>query len=432
MSESHENLNATALSGETIEDMYDASFLDDIEGINDAYMVEDLENLNEDTALEGNQDENEDTTTQATANVSIAAQRQRLSRDTKKQLNRSFYERIEDLERHLKFVKAKYEREKQIDEYRAVILAAQAHIHKTMRINSNLKKKITGRRQLRSFLEDWAASKIPQRNRRSPMETILLPDDKGRRNGCIYMTNRALTLSREKYPRRKTVEEEVDDTIHVKLHLGEDAQGTCIDAFECQLQFTIDANFENVAKTWWFDLIESTPILRSTVVEKFGDNIMYVKQEHERLKYKRLLVAGVFLDDENDRITITQTGISLDERFPFREGETRSNGIQWIVFQHVTDRLTIVRWSILSYCPVSAHGPLSLYRMAEEMRCDVRVNDTEETLLAKIQSTIERAVMGLKHQFITRCSRFKLEPSTMGSRDLPIESLSDFNVNLSA
>ncbi|CAK4071484.1 unnamed protein product [Aphanomyces euteiches] len=65
------------------------------------------------------------------------------------------------------------------------------------------------------------------------------------------------------------------------------------------------------------------------VVEKFGDNIMYVKQEHERLKYKRLLVAGVFLDDENDRITITQTGISLDERFPFREGETRSNGIQW-------------------------------------------------------------------------------------------------------
>ncbi|CAK4101417.1 unnamed protein product, partial [Aphanomyces euteiches] len=124
------------------------------------------------------------------------------------------------------------------------------------------------------------------------------------------------------------VHEDVEDYVEVKLHLDEDDHGTCIHAVECHVQFTIDANFENVAKTWWFDLVESTPLLTSTIVEKFKENIMYVSQEHTRAKVKRLTIAGAFMDEEKDRITITQTGIALDERFPFVEGENRSNGMQ--------------------------------------------------------------------------------------------------------
>ncbi|KAH9076847.1 hypothetical protein Ae201684P_010778 [Aphanomyces euteiches] len=81
-----------------------------------------------------------------------------------------------------------------------------------------------------------------------------------------------------------------------------------------------------------------------------------------------MCVAGVFLDHENDRITITQTGIALDKRFPFQDGENRTNGISWIVFQHVTDRLTLVRWSVLNFCPVNAKGALPLREVAQYMR----------------------------------------------------------------
>ncbi|CAK4626956.1 unnamed protein product [Aphanomyces euteiches] len=188
---------------------------------------------------------------------------------------------------------------------------------------------------------------------------------------------RSWTISRQKaynmslkaneyIPKRKDV---ADDT-KVKLHLGVDENGAqSVLAFECQIQFTIFANYENVAKTWWFDLLESAPLLQSTVVEKVGDHIVYVKQEHVDLNYRRLCLAAVFLDHEKDRITITQTGIAMDDRFPFQGGESRSNGFQWIVFQHVTDNVTIVRWSILSFCPVNAKGPLSLRDMAARCGC---------------------------------------------------------------
>ncbi|KAF0721697.1 hypothetical protein Ae201684P_010487 [Aphanomyces euteiches] len=98
------------------------------------------------------------------------------------------------------------------------------------------------------------------------------------------MTNRAYNMSKEECP-PQSLRDLVDDSVQVRRHLDEDDHGACIAAFECHVQFTIDANFENVAKTWWFDLLESTPLVSSTILEKFGENIMYVKQEHSTLKY---------------------------------------------------------------------------------------------------------------------------------------------------
>ncbi|CAK4744684.1 unnamed protein product [Aphanomyces euteiches] len=269
-------------------------------------------------------------------------------------------------------------KKKRIDDYKAVVLAAQAHILNTECINLELLTRQTGRLQLRDFLQHWLASQSPQKGRPLLMETILLPDDNGRRSGCYFMTNRAYNLSKQKYPPRKTYEEEVEDFLEVKIHLDEDDRGTCVLATECHIQFTVDANFENVAKTWWFDLVESNPLVEASIIEKFEDRIKYVKHEYTKVKYRRLCVAGVFLDQDQDRIMITQTGIAIDEHFPFVHGESRSNGIQWIVFQHVTDRLTIVRWSIVSFCPVSAKGPLSFFETALNAGCDVKPEDCEE------------------------------------------------------
>ncbi|CAK4366797.1 unnamed protein product, partial [Aphanomyces euteiches] len=90
-----------------------------------------------------------------------------------------------------------------------------------------------------------------------------------------------------------------------------------------------------------------------------------------------------------------------------------------IVFQRITDRLTVVRWSILNFCPVNADGPISLREYAEKLRCNVNPKDSEEALCAKIQSGLEQALGNLRDQFR---SRFKLEPTTMGSRDFAMES----------
>ncbi|KAG9411136.1 hypothetical protein AC1031_016789 [Aphanomyces cochlioides] len=153
----------------------------------------------------------------------------------------------------------------------------------------------------------------------------------------------------------------------------------------------------------WFQWFSGWTIPKQ-IMEKLGDHIVYVKHEHTTWKYKRFCVAGIFLDNENDRITITQTGIALDDRFPFQGGESRTNGCQWIVFQHVTDRLTIVRWSILNFCPVNNKGPLSLRETARNMRCSVSSKDSEGTLIAKIHSASEEVLENLRDQFLRRCS----------------------------
>ncbi|KAG9411143.1 hypothetical protein AC1031_016793 [Aphanomyces cochlioides] len=319
-------------------DAFDTAMLDGIDFLDDTNMEEDDDEENEDVAaevnddvdeeaeLEGKRDANEATSTQS---MSVAAVRQRNSRDTKKKLFQSWYDRIEDLEAHLAYFKKKAPKWKKINDYKAAVLAAQAHILKTERINLELMTRLKGGQQLKVFLVDWLASQSPQKGRPSPMETTLLPDENGRRSGCYYMTNRAYNLSKQKYPPRKTYEEEVEDFLEVKLHLDEDDSGTCIHAIESHVQFTVDANFENAAKTWWFDTLESTPLVETSVIEKFEDHIMYVKHEFTRYKFRSLYVAGVFLDHDEDRITITQTGIAIDELFPFVQGESRSNGIQW-------------------------------------------------------------------------------------------------------
>ncbi|KAH9148480.1 hypothetical protein AeRB84_008181 [Aphanomyces euteiches] len=417
---------------ENDDDDFDATLLDDIDFVGETKTQEDdvmdaNDHVDEEAELEGKRAVSEAISTQGNLSMNIAAVRQRNSRDTKKQLIQSWQDRVEDLEKFFAYYKRKEASKKRINEHRAAIRAARAHIMKTERINLELLTRLEGRILLKRFLQDWLASQSPQKNRPSPMETTLLQDEKGRTSGSLYMTNRAFKMSNLEFP-PELVHEDVEDYVEVKLHLDEDDHGTCIHAVECHVQFTIDANFENVAKTWWFDLVESTPLLTSTIVEKFKENIMYVSQEHTRAKVKRLTIAGAFMDEEKDRITITQTGIALDERFPFVEGENRSNGMQWVVFQHITDRLTLVRWTIVNFCPVNANGPLSLSEVAEFLQYRVYPNDSEESLLVKIQSGFDNILTNLRDQFRHRCSRFKLEPTTLGSRELPVESHRHVNV----
>ncbi|KAG9411114.1 hypothetical protein AC1031_016763 [Aphanomyces cochlioides] len=252
---------------------------------------------------------------------------------------------------------------------------------------------------------------------RNYMDVTLRQDDQGRRSGCVYVTHRTFNMAQRAYP-YKPFGDQVEDLIGVKMHLGEDEDGICILAFESHLQFTVCANYENVAKTWRFDYTERTPAFTVRMIEEMDDGILYIIQEHNHVKLRRISVSGVFPGYAGqNRITITHAGIAVDERFPFAASETRSNGFQWIIFEHVTDRMTLVRWSLLNFGHVNAHGRLSLRDTARSLCCPVNQYDSDDLIVERIRTVCESGLTDIRDQFCQRCDRLKLEPFSMGSRD---------------
>ncbi|KAG9417135.1 hypothetical protein AC1031_001526 [Aphanomyces cochlioides] len=115
------------------------------------------------------------------------------------------------------------------------------------------------REQLKAWLAAWVNTYIDQQGGPNYMEVTLLQDDYGRRRGCVELTNRTHMLSQEAY-------------IHTNR----------------------------------------------LMTEEIDDEIVYIIQEQNVLKLKRISVSGVFPGyPGQDRITVTHAGISLDARFPF-------------------------------------------------------------------------------------------------------------------
>ncbi|CAK4115277.1 unnamed protein product, partial [Aphanomyces euteiches] len=263
-----------------------------------------------------------------------------------------------------------------------------------------LTSKLLTRARLIQSLTGWT---IPQQLSQGYIEIRLANAQGSRQSGVDWLTKKPYHMSLQAEP-FDSEQRPVEDDIKVKVHVGDDDNGTFIHAIEYRLQFTIFANFENVAKTWWFPRRYCAQGRCLAIdCQEFREHIVYVVQENSHYKYRRLSVVGVFLDDEKDRITITQTGIALDDRFPFTEGESRKNGFQWVVFQHVTYHVTIVRWSNSNLCPVNANGRLALRQVAEGMRCDLNPSDSDELIVAKIESSMERALLNIRDLFRHRC-----------------------------
>ncbi|CAK4169454.1 unnamed protein product, partial [Aphanomyces euteiches] len=357
--------------------------------------------------------------------LSTSAIRKRLSRDTEKQLIQTTKELVSVLQFKLETYQARDQmRKKSKKLHELARQVAEEEMHALCDEQEKLKMDVERRELLKSWLVSWAHAQSPHESGPNYMEVTLLRDDDGRRRGCVHMTHRTHMMSQQAYP-SKPFGNKVEDKTEVKMHLGQDDHGTCIKAYECHLQYTIFANYENVAKTWRMDLTDSTPILRLTFMEEIDEHIAYIFHEHTHLKQSRIGVIGVFRGyDGQDRITITQTGIVVDERCPFVQGETRSNGIQWVLFEHVTDLITIVRWSLLIYCPVNANGSLSLHEVAHSVHSPVSPFDSDEVIVERLCLVAERALNSIRDQFRKRCDRFKLESFTMGTRD-PLFNVDD-------
>ncbi|KAH9118848.1 hypothetical protein LEN26_011897 [Aphanomyces euteiches] len=350
--------------------------------------------------LEGNE-------SKKTLGMNILAIRQRNARDAAKQLNMTTAQMIKVMEKQVELLENDLMRRKQeVDPHFLATVLATAEILDFQETTKELKSMLENREKLMKWLAAWVET-----------YKVHKQDDYGRRRGSVYMTNRAHMMSQNAYP-YKPFGCRIEDDTKVTAHLGEDANGVCVQAFECHVIFTVEANYENVAKTWRFDQTESTPIFSVKSVEDMDYDILYMIHEHNELKRKRIAISGIFCGYEGqDRITITHTGIAVDERYPFTPGEVRSNGFQWVIFEHVTDRLTIVRWSLLNYCPVNVNGSLSLLETAQSLRCPVSQYDSEEAIIKRMCRVSEQGLMKIRDQFRGRCKWFLLEPFTMGSRD---------------
>ncbi|CAK4670610.1 unnamed protein product [Aphanomyces euteiches] len=348
--------------------------------------------------------------------MNILAIRQRDSRETAKQLNLTTAQMIKVMQDQVAFLEQDLARRKQeADPYFLAAVLAKAEILEFEEKNKEYKSMIENREKLISWLAAWVDTYIIHKGGPNYMEVTLLQDDHGRRRGCAYMTNRTHIMSQNAYP-YKPFGTCVEDKTDVKVHLGEDDNGVCIQAFESYAHFTIECNYENAAKAWRFDLTESTPAF--SLIEDIDEDTLYIIHELHHLKLKRISVSGVFPGyPGQDRITVTHAGIAVDERFPFAEGESRPSGFQWIIFEHVTDRLTLVRWSLLNFCPVNANGPLSLHETARSFNCPVNRFDSEELIIERIRHTAEMTINKFRDQFRQRSNRFQLEAPTMGSRD---------------
>ncbi|CAK4614110.1 hypothetical protein AeMF1_019179 [Aphanomyces euteiches] len=312
-------------------------------------------------------------------------------------------------------------RKKHADPHFVALIIAKAKIATFEQENKELETMLADREELKAWLADWVDAFTPKKGEPNYMELTLLQDDQGRRRGSSYMTNRTHLMSQKAYP-YKPFGNSLEDITEVKCHLGEDEYGVCIKAFESYAHFTVEGNFEDLAKAWRFDLTESTPAFSVMLMDKMDDDILYIIHELHHLKLKRISVSGVFPGyPGQERVTVTHSGIAVDERFPFHEGESRANGFQWIIFEKISDSLTLVRWSLVNFCPVNANGPLSLHETARSFNCPVNRFDSDEFIVERIRHTAEMTINKFRDQFRHRSNQSKLDGSVFETRDYLVE-----------
>ncbi|CAK4898726.1 unnamed protein product, partial [Aphanomyces euteiches] len=111
-----------------------------------------------------------------------------------------------------------------------------------------LTSKLLTRARLIQSLTGWT---IPQQLSQGYIEIRLANAQGSRQSGVDWLTKKPYHMSLQAEP-FDSEQRPVEDDIKVKVHVGDDDNGTFIHAIEYRLQFTIFANFENVAKTWWF------------------------------------------------------------------------------------------------------------------------------------------------------------------------------------
>ncbi|KAF0695918.1 Aste57867_13293 [Aphanomyces stellatus] len=213
------------------------------------------------------------------------------------------------------------------------------------------------------------ATHAPLYHQMRPLGTqlTLLANPVARREGFLWICQRVYHTATRAFPPQERPGCNIDGAMRFQMHTcDDDDDGVSIAAMDLQIQAMFHANYKELANGLWRRLVQDTfmksrVIVSSEVVEPVNPNILYTHGVYSGTGSTARRILSIFV--EPTRIIITICLVAEDEQYPLADGELRTHGFGWIIFEQMTDCTTLVRYSLLHLAPISNHGKAPLERV---------------------------------------------------------------------
>ncbi|KAG9411011.1 hypothetical protein AC1031_016665 [Aphanomyces cochlioides] len=192
-----------------------------------------------------------------------------------------------------------------------------------------MRKRVEELHEVVAILTKWTFSFKPHEELKpkpSMMETTLLGHEECRNYGHMWLCEKSLRMALSAHPFEQ-FKGRVEDDIVSWPHIGEDTNGTSLEALQLHSQYTVMGDYEAVADVVWKAYVRSSPQTNIEVVDFVHTELIYCCGKYGPLRPSFLNLTALFR--LKHRIVITITTIAYDERFPLRDGESRPHGFGW-------------------------------------------------------------------------------------------------------
>ncbi|KAF0697106.1 Aste57867_12183 [Aphanomyces stellatus] len=239
--------------------------------------------------------------------------------------------------------------------------------------NQSLRDDVKRQTTLAKLLSSWVASQYPipaLPKRASWIESTLLAHPAARRQGFQWLSERVYHNAVAAMPHHP-FGSRVDDRWRFDLHTcNDDVEGMTLGCTESHAQHTFFANVSDVADAVWAcqcqgNYLRTYPCsnLSPGVLEQVQRHLVYFCVAFEGIGAHVRRIMSLFEDDH--RMLITFALVAEDECFPIETNEMRSHGFGWISLERVAATITLMRYSLYLFAPVTAHGVASLEEIGQ-------------------------------------------------------------------
>ncbi|CAK4623018.1 hypothetical protein LEN26_011686 [Aphanomyces euteiches] len=246
-------------------------------------------------------------------------------------------------------------------------------------------------------LHPWVVSQVvATETSQAYIHATLVSEAVTRRYSLAWISERVLNTALAAVHRADIAPWE-DDYVHVRVRGSSDDRRS-LEAIDVQSKFVVFANMETVVAAYWNMFSTSSPMHTSTVIEAVDDDLMYIAQVYHVSKSKQFYIARRFHYD--DRVIITQTAVPMDEKFPMTQDECRASGFGWVVFEPVSDSVTLCRRISHFTAPRSMEGPVSLPEMAGML---YQPQTSPQSMITRCQQVFESVLVDQRNYIRRAC-----------------------------
>ncbi|KAF0695917.1 Aste57867_13292 [Aphanomyces stellatus] len=273
------------------------------------------------------------------------------------------------------------------------------------RYNQSLREKVKTHAKLAQVLAAWVTSHHPPLgvSRRSTwVESTLLDDPTARHQGFQWLSQRVyyMALASSARPAERL---ERSEAYSFRLHTYVNDDGeTNIAAMDLQLQTIYFTNATRIGRGLWHRLSQNQLAIDSvlpttTVVETVQDKTVYHCGVYEGNDVRSCRIMTRF-EDTDERVVITFCLVKDDERRALEEGEFRTHGLGWAVFERVTDGITKLRFSVVHYAPRTRRGRASLAEIGQLYGLSNKGIEHRDAYIERLRRVIgETFIQGIQH-----------------------------------